>query len=186
MVNPTEKEPKRGSVTIMSIEELEDICPKAEAWRKGRNMADAYVDRGAQVCVITHACVEKFGLKVAGSSGFRIRMANHQKVKCLGIVKDLEIEVFNVKTLVNCHVMPASLGAFPIILGRPWLRAVGAIQNWRKGTINLSNKEGDRKCFDMGSQKKVKKRTPQRVLVQKMLLTVAPKVRMKQMWPTCS
>ena len=71
------------------------------------------------------------GLTVAGVSGFCIRLANHQKVKCLGIVKSLEVEVYTVKTVVDFHVMPVGLGAYPIILGRPWLRVVSAIQDWR-------------------------------------------------------
>lgn len=66
-------------------------------------------------------------MAIAGNSGFHIQMANHQRVKCLGMVQNLEIEVFDVKALVNFHVMPAGLGAFPIILGRPWSRAVVAI-----------------------------------------------------------
>ena len=103
------------------------ICPVVEAWHKGKNIGQAYIDGGAQICVITHACVEQLGLTIAGHFGFKIRMANDQTVKCLGMVKNLEVEVFSVKALVNCHVMPADLGAFPIILGRPWLRAVGAI-----------------------------------------------------------
>ena len=69
------------------------------------------------------------------------------------MIKDLEIEVFDVKALVNFHVLPAGLGAFPIILGQPWLKAVGAIQDWRKGIITLYNQKGDWKKFDMESRK---------------------------------
>ena len=155
LANPTEKETKKGSVTIMSVKDLEDICPEVEAWHKGKNLGKAYIDGGAQVSAITHACVEQFGLKIVGNSGFHIRMANHQKIKCLGVVEDLEIEVFDVKALVNFHVMPAGLGAYPIILGRPWLRAVGAVQDWEKGIITLSKKKWGKKKFDMGNQQPV-------------------------------
>ena len=93
------------------------------------------------------------GLTVAGVSGFRIRLANHQKVKCLGVVRDLEVEAYAVKTVVDFHVMPAGLGAYPIILGRPWLRAVSAVQDWRRGTISVHGKTGDKKLFDMDSRK---------------------------------
>ena len=111
------------------------------------------MDGGAQICVITQTCVEKMGLVVAGVSGFRIRLANHQKVKCLGVVRDLEVEAYAVKTVVDFHVMPAGLGAYPIILGRPWLRAVNAVQDWRRGTISVHGKTGDKKLFDMDSKK---------------------------------
>ena len=129
LVNPKEREPARGSVRVLAMEELADINPIVEAWHKGKSLGEAYLDGGAQICVITQSCVEQFGLTITGNSGFKIRLANHQKVKCLGMVKNLELEVFSVKALVNFHVMPAGLGAFPIILGRPWLRAVGAIQD---------------------------------------------------------
>ena len=63
----------------------------------------------AQICVITQSCVEKMGLAVTGVSGFRIRLANHQKVKCVGMVKSLEVQAYAVKTLVDFHAMPAGL-----------------------------------------------------------------------------
>ena len=99
--------------------------------------------------------MEQHGLYITGSFGFKIRLANHQKVKCLVLVQGLELEVFGVKAAVNLHVMPAGLGAFPIILGRPWLRIVGAIQDWKRGIITLYNKKGSGRIFDMGSKKQV-------------------------------
>ena len=81
--------------------------------------------------------------------GFRIRLANHAKVKFLGLIKNLEVDVFiSVRVLVNFHVMPAGLGAFPLILGRPWLRVVGVVQDWGKGVITVYSKKGE-KVFDM-------------------------------------
>ena len=59
------------------MSELPDICPTIEAWYKGRNLGEAYIDGGAQVCVITQSCVEQHDLIITGVSGFKIRMANH-------------------------------------------------------------------------------------------------------------
>ena len=153
LVNPMEREPEKGSVKVLAIDELSDICPVVDVWHKRKSLGQGYVDGGAQICVITQTCVEKMGLIVAGVSGFRIRLANHQKVKCLGVVKSLEIEAYGVKTMCDFHVMPAGLGAYPIILGRPWLRAVNAVQNWKRGTISLSGKAGITKLYNMGSKK---------------------------------
>ena len=89
------------------------------------------MDGGAQICVITQTYVENMGLVVAGVFGFCIRLANHPKVKCLGVVRDLEVEAYAVKTMVDFHVMLVGLGAYPIILGRPCLHAVNTIQDWR-------------------------------------------------------
>ena len=120
LVNPLEKEPDKGLVRVLAISELPDICPLVNVWHKRKNLGEGYVDGGAQICVITQTCVEKMGLTVAGVSGFRIRLANHQKVKCLGVVKSLEIEAYAVKSVVDFHVMPIGLGAYSILLGRPW------------------------------------------------------------------
>ena len=90
---------------------------------------------------------------MAGVSGFCIRLANHQKVRCLGIVKNLEVEAYAVKTVCDFHVMLAGLGAYAIILGRPWLRAVNAIQDWRKGTISLTGRSGVKKLCDMDGRR---------------------------------
>lgn len=153
LVNPKEREPEKNSVKVLSVEEVSDICPIVDVWHKRKNLGQGYVDGGAQICVITQTCVERMGLTVTGVSGFRIRLANHQKVKCLGVVKSLEIEAYAVKALVDFHVMPAGLGAYPIILGRPWLRAVGAVQDWKRGTICLSGKAGGKKLFDMHTKR---------------------------------
>ena len=107
LVKPSEKEPDRGSVRVLAIDEVFDIFPIVDVWHKRKNLGQGYVDGGAQICVITQTCIEKMGLAVAGVSGFRIRLANHQKVKCLGIVKSLEVEAYIVKIVVDFHVMPA-------------------------------------------------------------------------------
>ena len=73
------------------MDDLPDICPIVDVWHKGKNLREGYEDGGAQICVITHTCVEKMGLAVAGVSGFCIQLTNHQKVKCLGVVRGLEV-----------------------------------------------------------------------------------------------
>ncbi|WP_219823825.1 hypothetical protein, partial [Enterobacter cloacae complex sp. CH23B] len=107
MVNPMEKEPERGSVKVLAMDELPDICPIVDVWHKRKNLGQGYVDGGAQICVITHSCVEKMGLTVTGVSGFQIRLANHQKVRCLGVVKILEDEAYYAKVVFYFPVIRA-------------------------------------------------------------------------------
>ena len=68
--------------------------------------------------------MENMSLTMAGVFGFCMQLANHQKLKCLGVVKSLEDEAYVVKVVVSFHVLLARLGAYDIILRRPWLRAV--------------------------------------------------------------
>ena len=43
------------------------------------------------------------GLVVARVFGFYIRLAKYQKVKCLGVVRDLEVEAYAMKTVVDFY-----------------------------------------------------------------------------------
>ena len=72
LVNPSEKEPDRGSVRVLAIDEVSNICTIVDVWHKRKNLGQSYVDGGAQICVITQTCIEKMGLAVAGVSGFSI------------------------------------------------------------------------------------------------------------------
>ena len=150
---PREKGTEKMSMQVSKIEELLDVCPIVDVWHKRKLLGQGYVDGGAQNCVMTEDCVERMGFKITKVSGFRIRLANHQKIKCLGIVKGLEMEAYGVKTVSDFHVMSAGLGAFAVILGRPWLRAVHAVQDWKRGTISLSGKSGSKKICDMDARK---------------------------------
>ena len=46
MVKPLEKEPKRGSMRVLAISKLPDICPLVNVWHKRKNLGEGYVDGG--------------------------------------------------------------------------------------------------------------------------------------------
>ena len=102
-----------------------------------------------------YSTTKSIGLKITSPSCFRIWMANHLKVKSLGMVEGLDVEVFSVHCKVDCHVLPAGLGAYPLILGRLWLRKVGAIQNWMDGVITVHASSGRKMSFDMISHAEI-------------------------------
>ena len=154
-------EPTKGEMDLRSVEELLDICPAVIAWCKGFNIGEAYIDGGAQISVMTQACMEKLGLD--GSSDFKLRLANHAKVRCLGRCMNIPVTVYGVTCNVYCHIMPAGMGAYPLILGRPWLRQVGAIQNWKEGIITVHNKKGKARQFDMHSRRELEEESEETV-----------------------
>ena len=96
--------------------------------------------------------METMELEIASVSGFCIQLVNQKKVKCLGIVKSLEVEAYVLKAVVDFHVMLEVLGAYSIILMRPWLREVNAIQHWRCRIMSLGGRTSGRKLFDMDSR----------------------------------
>ena len=48
-------------------------------------------------------------------------------MKCLGGVKNFEVEAHDAKEVADFHVMLIGLGSCPNMLDRPWLCAMGAI-----------------------------------------------------------
>lgn len=131
---------------------------------------------------MTQACTERLRLEVNGWLDFRIRLANHAKVKYLRRCMDVELTIYGVSCKqflpkefkshvisawgslhmdlgesvdINCHIMPAGLGAYPLGLGRPWLRQVGAIQNWRKGVTIVHIKRGKAMQLNMQSRQEL-------------------------------
>ena len=106
LANPkkaNDQEPTRGEMDLMSVNELPDICPLVKAWYGAISIGEAYGDGGAQISVMTQACMERLGLKMNVHSDFR---ANHAKVKCLGIWTEVAVNVLGVLCHINCHIMP--------------------------------------------------------------------------------
>ena len=53
LVSPMEKEPEKGSVKVLAMDELPDICPIVDVWHKRKNLGQGYVDGGTQMCVMS-------------------------------------------------------------------------------------------------------------------------------------
>ena len=64
-------------------------------------------------------------------------MANNVAVKCVGVCRNIKVTVCSIKVAVDMYVIPAKGEGYPIILGRPWLMAMNARQDWEKGTLTL-------------------------------------------------
>ncbi|MCO5548866.1 hypothetical protein L7F22_002328 [Adiantum nelumboides] len=80
--------------------------------------------------------MHKLRLEVSGPSGFK---GNDVSVKYVGVVT-----VCGIQFGVDMYVLPARGEGYPIILGRPWLIAMNARQDWESRTLLLKppRKEG--------------------------------------------
>jgi hypothetical protein len=60
-------------------------------------------------------------------------------VKSLGLIAKIPITVNGVTVDVDFHVLNISetRGGYPLILGRPWLKAVRAINYWEKCNMQI-------------------------------------------------
>ena len=115
----------------------EDVLPILESYIKGQRIRKVYVDGGAQVCVMSEKMMHRLGLEVQGKSEFKAKMANNVSVKCVGVCRGVKITVCGIKVATDMYVIPAQGEGYPVILGRPWLIAMNARQDWEKGTLVL-------------------------------------------------
>ena len=89
-----------------------------------------------------------------GKSEFKAKMANNVSIKCVGVYRRIKITVCGIKVAVDMYVIPTQGEGYPIILGRPWLIAMNARQDWEKGTLVLKppgQKPGEVIVYNMKS-----------------------------------
>ncbi|MCO5601685.1 hypothetical protein L7F22_055808 [Adiantum nelumboides] len=109
---------KTKAMGLVSGRNLQDITPVLNAYVKGQRVSNFYVDGGAQICVMTEQTMHRLGLKIK--------------------VCEIEVEV-------DVYVMPTKGEGYPIILGRPWLMAMQARQDWGIGMLELQPHKGAKK-----------------------------------------
>ena len=122
---------------VVEATKEEDVLPVLEVYIKGQRICKVYVDGGAQVYVMSKKTMHQLELEVPGKSKFKAKMANNVSVKCVGVCRRVKITVFAIKVSIDMYVIPALGEGYPIILGRPWLIAMNARQDWEKGTLIL-------------------------------------------------
>ncbi|MCO5547618.1 hypothetical protein L7F22_001069 [Adiantum nelumboides] len=148
---------------LVSGKSLKDIVSVVDAYVKGQRISNVYVDGGAHICVMSEHVFHCLGLKISTPTPYKAKMANNVKVKCLGIVNGVRVKVCEVEVEVDVYVMPTKGEGYPIILGRLWLMAMQAKQDWGIGMLELSPHKGSGKKtkvvrYDMKTGKQGKKK----------------------------
>ena len=88
--------------------------------------------------MMSEKTMHHLGLEVHERSEFKAKMANNVSVKCVGVYKGIKVTVCGIKVAVDMYVIPAKGEGYLVILGRPWLVAMNARQDWEKGTLVLN------------------------------------------------
>ena len=92
-------------VKISQPEMDEDITPVLDCYIKGRLVKKGLVDGGAQICIMTEELMQRLGMHTHETPEIKVKMANNSKAKCLGICKNVSVEVFGIKKVVDFYVM---------------------------------------------------------------------------------
>ena len=108
----------------------------------------------AQVCVMIEQVMHILDLEVDGRAPCKTRMANNTNVHCVGVINALKVKTLGTKVMVDVFVMPFKEEGYLMILGRPWLMAMKAKQDWGTRVIKLQGTKGKeiRYNIKMGKQ----------------------------------
>jgi hypothetical protein len=96
----------------------------------------ALYDLGASISIMPRKIYDMLGLPLLENCYFDVPLADVAKKKPLGRINDVLIMVNNNLVPIDFLVLDVECNAScPIILGRPFLRTVGAIIDMKEGTI---------------------------------------------------
>ena len=110
-----------------------DVRPvEIEATVVDKVVPHVLVDGGSALNILPSQTMEKLGLSLTGPSPHVIRMANQTSSVPLGQIKDCRINTGGEEYIVTFHVirMHSTKNAYPMLLGRPWLRMANAVVEW--------------------------------------------------------
>jgi hypothetical protein len=103
----------------------------------GSVLLEVLVDGGAGVNVMTIPAMRYLGLKIDRPASVTLKMANKRVVRPEGVISNVVIIVMKVSTIVDFHVVLEEYGAYPMILGRPWLTKSHVRNYWGEGYMTI-------------------------------------------------
>ena len=95
-------------------------------------LPNTLVDGGSSLNIMPLQTMVKLGLSLTGPSPIVISMANQSPARPVGQIKDCQVMVGGESYNLTIHVIQihSSRESFPLLLGRPWLRAAEAVVSW--------------------------------------------------------
>ena len=127
---------------VVRSRRIKDIVPLVVSEVNGRVVQKTFVDSGAEICVMSEKLMHRLGLDVHEPAECGAKMANNVVVNCVGKIRNLKVKVCGVQVEVDIYVMPMRGEGYPLILGRPWLLAIKARQDWETGALELRPSKG--------------------------------------------
>jgi len=110
---------------------VEHECdPIIDVQCNGSVLCGVLVDGGARVNVMTILTMRYLGLKIDRPASITLKMANKRVVRPEGVISNVVITIMRVSTIVDFYVVLEEDGAYPMILGRPWLTKLHARNYW--------------------------------------------------------
>ncbi len=120
--------------TPLNARAAERECdPIIDVQCNGSVLRGVLVDGGAGVNAMPILAMRYLGLKIDRPTSVTLKMANKRVVRLEGVISNVVITVMRVSTIVDFHVVLKEDGAYPMILGRPWLTKSHTRNYWGEG-----------------------------------------------------
>ena len=117
---------------------VDTSSPTIKVIVKGKEIAGAIVDGVSGVNFISKRTCDTLGIRDFELCPFWLRMADTSSVRPTGIIRDLDVTIGGHAFRILAVVLQLNVqGAYPLLLGRPWLRTTHIKQNWQKNVITF-------------------------------------------------
>ncbi len=103
----------------------------------GSMLHGVLMDGGAGINVMTILAMRYLRMKIDKSTSITLKMANKQVVRQKRVISNVVITIMRVSTIVDFHVVLEEDGAYPMILGKPWLTKTHARNYWGEGYMTI-------------------------------------------------
>jgi hypothetical protein len=144
------RELRQGISTRRTIEQTVEVqtadkathdlkSPQVEAVIAGHLVEGCMVDGGAAVNVMSNWFMDEIGMKPTKPSSLNLKVKDQRCVRSLGIISQLLVSLNGVSVKIDFQVLGISKekSSYPLILGRPWLRQVKAINYWDRDNMRI-------------------------------------------------
>ena len=105
---------------------------------KGKEIIGTIIDGGSGVNVINRQTCDNLRIREWEPCPFWLRMADTSSVHPTSLIRNLEVTIGGHVFRISAVVLQLNVqGAYPLLLGRPWLRTAHIKQNWQKNIITF-------------------------------------------------
>ena len=117
---------------------MDEQSPSIKVTIRGQEIARTIVDNGSGVNVINNTTSDKLGITKSDACPFWLRMANTSTITPLGLIRQLDVILGGHTFQIFAMVLHMEVvGAYPLLLGRPWLKKANIKQNWNRNVLTI-------------------------------------------------
>ena len=117
---------------------IDENNPAVAVIIKGKDVPNTIIHGGSGVNVINRRTCDELGIQEWEPCPFWLRIADTSSVQPTRLIRNLKITIGGHAFRISAVVLKLSApGAYPILLGRPWLKTALIKKNWQRNVISF-------------------------------------------------